>query len=178
VLGRTRDDAAGEAFDKVGRALGLPYPGGPEIDRLAESGDPMTVSFPQSVFEDSLDFSFSGLKSAVLQYMQKNKDSEIADIAASFQRAAVETLVSRSVEACVKSGLSKIALAGGVAANKGLRQAMGLACQDMGLSLQLPPPVYCTDNAAMVAGGGYYRYLDGRSDRYDLNAYPNMDIEG
>jgi len=176
ILGRTRDDAAGEAFDKVGRSLGLPYPGGPEIDRLAALGDGTAIPFPRTTFEDSLDFSFSGLKSAVLQYLQKNKDGKLEDIAASFQQAVIDVLVSRTLEACKQKGLNKIALAGGVAANKGLRVAMTTACAENGIELQLPKAVYCTDNAAMVASGGYYRYIQGIRDSFDLNAYPNMDI--
>jgi len=179
ILGRTRDDAAGEAFDKVGRTLGLPYPGGPEIDKLAMQGNPQAISFPKAVFEDSLDFSFSGLKSAVLQYLHKNKENDRADmgdIAASFQQAAVDVLVSHTLEACKQSGLTKVALAGGVAANKGLRKAMTAACAENNLALHLPLGIYCTDNAAMVASGGYYRYISGVSDKYDLNAFPNMDI--
>jgi len=170
VLGRTRDDAAGEAFDKVGRTLGLPYPGGPEIDRLANSGTP-SISFPRSRFNDSLDFSFSGLKSAVLQYLQKNGQENVADIAASFQQAVIDVLVSRTLEAAEKRGLNKIALAGGVAANKGLRDAITEAAKQNGLALSLPKAVYCTDNAAMVASAAYFR---GSPDNYDLNAYPSM----
>ena len=177
VLARTRDDAAGEAFDKVGRSLGLPYPGGPEIDRLAKQGNPQAINFPRTIFEDSFDFSFSGLKSAVLQYLQKNKDSNISDVAASFQQAVIDVLVSRTIAACTKTGLKKVALAGGVAANTGLREAMTKASKQQGLSLHLPQAVYCTDNAAMVASGGYYRYINDTPDNLDLNAYPNMDIE-
>ena len=195
VLARTRDDAAGEAFDKVGRVLGLPYPGGPEIDELAKQGSPGAISFPRTTFEDSLDFSFSGLKSAVLQYIQKNphrgsSPAEIraetktetkakistADIAASFQQAVIDVLVSRTINACKQLGLTKAAIAGGVAANSGLREAMAVACKSEGITLQLPPVVYCTDNAAMVASGGYYRHINGSVDNYDLNAYPNMDM--
>ena len=176
VLGRTRDDAAGEAFDKVGRSLGLPYPGGPEIDRLAKMGDEEAIPFPKTNFDDSLDFSFSGLKSAVLQYLQKNKDGKLEDIAASFQQAVIDVLVSRTLEACRQKGLSKIALAGGVAANKGLRNAMTAACDESRIELRLPKAVYCTDNAAMVASGGYFHHIKGKEDNFDLNAYPNMDI--
>jgi len=176
VLGRTRDDAAGEAFDKVGRSLGLPYPGGPEIDRLAAIGDKEAILFPRTHFDDSLDFSFSGLKSAVLQYLQKNKDGKLENIAASFQQAVIDVLVSRTLEACKQKGLNKIALAGGVAANKGLRNAMTEACAKSGIELQLPKAVYCTDNAAMVASGGYFHHIKGVKDKFDLNAYPNMDI--
>ena len=174
-LGRTRDDAAGEAFDKVGRVLGLPYPGGPEIDKLAKAGDPKAINFPRTTFENSLDFSFSGLKSAVLQHIQKNTPV-IPDIAASFQQAAVEVLVARTIEACLQKGLSKAALAGGVAANKGLREAMRTECAKRNIDLFMPSIEYCTDNAAMVASGGYYDYITGRSDKYDLNAYPSLNI--
>ena len=177
VLGRTRDDAAGEAFDKVGRTLGLPYPGGPEIDKLAKKGDPKAISFPKTTFEGSLDFSFSGLKSAVLQYLQKNKNENICDIAASFQQAVVDVLVSRTIEACISTGLNKVAVAGGVAANAGLRKAMTTECSNIGLTLHLPHMIYCTDNAAMVASGGYYQYMIYDTNDYDLNAYPNMDIK-
>ena len=177
VLGRTRDDAAGEAFDKVARSLGLPYPGGPEIDRLARQGNPQIIAFPRATFEDSFDFSFSGLKSAVLQFLQKNKDSNIADVAASFQQAVIDVLVSRTIAACKELGLNKAALAGGVAANSALREAISKASKQRNLILHLPQTVYCTDNAAMVASGGYYRYINGTADNYDLNAYPNLDIE-
>ena len=180
TIGRTRDDAAGEAFDKVGRTLGLPYPGGPEIDKLASIGDADSISFPKTAFEDSLDFSFSGLKSAVLQYLQKSKVANIStninDIAASFQRAAIDALVTRTIESCARTGHTKVALAGGVAANKGLREAIKKECDRQNLTLHLPQAVYCTDNAAMVASGGYYRYMIQKADNYDLNAYPNMDI--
>ena len=171
ILGRTRDDAAGEAFDKVGRALGLPYPGGPEIDKLAKEGDPKAIPFPRATFEDSVDFSFSGLKSAVLQYLQKNKNYDIADIAASFQQAVIDVLISNAVKACKQKGLKKIAIAGGVAANTGLRKAFAEECNSLNLILNLPQTIYCTDNAAMAASGGYYRYKSGKTDKYDLNAF-------
>ena len=178
VLGRTRDDAAGEAFDKVGRSLGLPYPGGPEIDKLAKLGDAYAIPFPRTTFEDSMDFSFSGLKSAVLQYLQKNTDRNAADTAASFQQAVIDVLVSRTIEAAKLTGLDSVALAGGVAANGGLRDAMTEACASHGIKLQLPGAEYCTDNAAMVASGGYYRLNIGKTDGFDLNAHPNMNLGG
>jgi N6-L-threonylcarbamoyladenine synthase len=177
VLGRTRDDAAGEVFDKVGRALGLPYPAGPEIDRMVRlhpsSGD--LPRFPRAKFAGSLDFSFSGLKTAVLQYIQKQGlDLSVADCATAFQQAVVEVLVSRTLQACDETGLTDVALAGGVAANVGLRDAMRDACQTRGLCLHMPAMVYCTDNAAMVAAGGYFR---GETDPYNLNAYPGMKLD-
>ena len=178
VLGRTRDDAAGEAFDKVGRTLGLPYPAGPEIDKLSRQGNPRAISFPRANFKaeptNSLDFSFSGLKSAVIQYLQKNKGADVADIASSFQQAIIDVLVSNTIEAAAQTGITKIALAGGVAANNGLRNCMDLECRRQGITLYMPKTIYCTDNAAMVASGGYYKY--DRPDSYNLNAHPNMDI--
>jgi len=179
VLGRTRDDAAGEAFDKVGRALGLPYPGGPQIDKLAGLSNVDTIRFPRATVGDSLDFSFSGLKSAVLQYIQKNKHDNLFSVgncATSFQCAVTDILVSRTLQACKETGMSKVALAGGVAANNGLRGSMRQACNEYGLQLHMPSPIYCTDNAAMVASGGYYRRLAGELDGYDLNAHPNMEM--
>lgn len=188
VLARTRDDAVGEAFDKVGRILNLSYPGGPEIDKLAVFGDAAAVKFPKSNFENSLDFSFSGLKSAVFQYLQKNSKNSTtstadiadvadkADIAASFQKTAIEILVEHTIKACKQQNLSQIALAGGVAANTGLRSAISAACAANNILLHLPNPQYCTDNAAMVASGGYYKYQANLFDEYNLNANPSKDI--
>ncbi|MCL1988706.1 MAG: tRNA (adenosine(37)-N6)-threonylcarbamoyltransferase complex transferase subunit TsaD [Firmicutes bacterium] len=179
ILARTRDDAVGEAFDKVGRILKLPYPGGPEIDKLATFGNATAVKFPKSSFEDSLDFSFSGLKSAVFQYLQKNPvstEEDIANIAASFQKTAVDILVANTITACKQKGLTSVAIAGGVAANKGLRAAITAACSENNFSLHLPNIEYCTDNAAMVASGGFYKYKLGLFDKYNLNAYPSIDI--
>jgi N6-L-threonylcarbamoyladenine synthase len=178
VLGRTRDDAAGEVFDKVGRALGLPYPGGPEIDRLVQhQANETSPRFPRAHFPDSLDFSFSGVKTAVLQYIQKQGAGlSVADCAAAFQQAVVEVLVSRTLQACEETGLREVALAGGVAANGGLRKAMEAACAQHDLRLKMPAFVYCTDNAAMVAAGGYFRYQSGETDGYDLNAHPGMKL--
>ena len=170
VLGATRDDAAGEAFDKIARVLGLPYPGGPEIDKLAKTGQ-NTIPFPRAKV-DGLDFSFSGLKTAVTQYKAKNPDTPLADIAASFQQAVVDVLVERTITACEQEGYSQVALAGGVACNSGLRSAMEEACGKKGLKLSIPQPIYCTDNAAMIASRGYYRLQTGASDGLDLNAFP------
>ena len=171
VLGSTRDDAAGEAFDKIARVLGLPYPGGPEIDRLARTGDCKAVSFPRAKVA-GLDFSFSGLKTAVMQFRAKNPDVPLADVAASFQQAVVDVLVSKTIAACLQEGYEQVALAGGVACNFGLRSAMEKACRENGLKLSMPAAVYCTDNAAMIAARGFYRLRAGHFDGLGLNAFP------
>ena len=191
VLGSTRDDAAGEAFDKVARVIGLPYPGGPQIDSLAHNGLPTAFAFPRakvfvanntnettkkSSFGSELDFSFSGLKTAVMQTVARlNKSGEevnIADIAASFQEAVVDVLVDRTITACEREGFTKVALAGGVACNNGLRVAMEKATTNKGIQLFMPSPIYCTDNAAMIAARGYYSLISGYSDGWNLNAFP------
>ncbi|MCL2216063.1 MAG: tRNA (adenosine(37)-N6)-threonylcarbamoyltransferase complex transferase subunit TsaD [Defluviitaleaceae bacterium] len=179
VIGSTRDDAAGEAFDKVARVLGLPYPGGPEIDRVAANGSPDAVAFPRAKVR-GYDFSFSGLKTAVVQHVAKLKQADgtcslqglIPDIAASFQQAVVDVLVERATTACKNENFSHVALAGGVACNKGLRAAMETACREKGIGLSIPKPVYCTDNAAMIASRGYYRLAAGHEDDLALNAFP------
>jgi N6-L-threonylcarbamoyladenine synthase len=172
VLARTRDDAAGEAFDKTARILRLPYPGGPNIDRLAAEGDSSAVKFPRPSFPGGdLSFSFSGLKSAVAQYVSKPNPAPVNDIAASFQQAVVDVLVSRTMTACERYGYTKIALAGGVAANKGLRAAMRSACNKRKYELLMPEIIYCTDNAAMIACRGYFSLTSGRRDGYNLNSY-------
>ena len=171
VLGSTRDDAAGEAFDKTARILGLPYPGGPQIDKLAQTGDELAAAFPRAKM-DGLDFSFSGLKTAVMQYKAKNPGTPVADIAASFQKAVVDVLADRTIAACLQEGYTTVALAGGVACNKGLRAAMEAACNEKGLRLFMPQPIYCTDNAAMIACRGYYSLTAGKADGWDLNAFP------
>lgn len=181
ILGHTRDDAAGEAFDKVARVLGLPYPGGPQIDTLSESGDPNSIKFPRVTLEhDSYDFSFSGLKSAVLNYInkQKMKSEKIvdADVAASFQQAVVEVLVEKAMRACDQFGLKKLALAGGVSANKHLRAAMEKACNENSIEFCVPKPILCTDNAAMIGSAGYYEYLNGNFADMSLNAYPSLKL--
>jgi len=174
VVGSTRDDAAGEAFDKVARVLGLPYPGGPEIDKIAREGSP-TVVFPRAKI-DGFDFSFSGLKTAVMQHIAREEKKEekinIPDVAASFQKAVVDVLTERAISACENEGYKKIALAGGVACNVALRSTMQAACEEKNLQLFMPKPIYCTDNAAMIACRGYYRLLAGASDGLDLNAFP------
>lgn len=181
IIGCTHDDAAGEAFDKVARAIGLGYPGGPKIDKLAKEGNPQAISFPRAKIEGSeFDFSFSGVKSAVLNYLNGCEMKGIivnsADVAASFQQAVVDVLVGRAVAAAQKLGEKRIAVAGGVAANSALREAMQQACDQAGIRLCYPSPVFCTDNAAMIAVQGYYEYMAGTRHGWDLNAVPNLKI--
>ena len=181
IVGRTRDDAAGEAFDKVARAIGLGYPGGPKIDKLAKEGNPEAIAFPRAYMEDApYDFSFSGLKSAVLNYLNscEMKKAEInrADVAASFQQAVIDVLTDNSVRAAKAYGCSSLALAGGVASNSSLRQSLGLACEKEKLDFYHPSPIYCTDNAAMIGVAGYYEYMAGTRHGWDLNAVPNLRI--
>lgn len=179
ILGRTRDDAAGEAFDKVARAIGLGYPGGPKIDRLAKEGNPHAVEFPRAKIDGArYDFSFSGLKSAVLNYINhcemKNIEINRADLAASFQNAVVDVLVTHAAEAVREYKFGKLAIAGGVASNSALRSAMAEACADSGIEFFHPSPVFCTDNAAMIGAAAYYEYLAGNFADWDLNAVPNL----
>ena len=181
ILGRTRDDAAGEAFDKVARAIGLGYPGGPKIDRVAKEGNPEAISFPRVTFKDDLyDFSFSGLKSAVLNYLNqcqmKGEEIVVADVAASFQKAVTDVLVEHSMTAIKKHGIKKFAIAGGVASNSALRAAFEEACAKCGVEFYHPSPVYCTDNAAMIGAAGYYEYIKGARSGYDLNAVPALKL--
>lgn len=181
IIGKTRDDAAGEAFDKVARAIGLGYPGGPKIDKLAKEGNANAIEFPRAHIEGSpYDFSFSGVKSAVLNHLNicKMKGVEIntADIAASFQASIIEVLVSRAVQAAKEYKLDKIAIAGGVASNSGLRQAMKQICQQEGIAFYYPSPIYCTDNAAMIGVAAYYEYQKGTRHGWDLNAVPNLKL--
>ncbi|NMB43630.1 MAG: tRNA (adenosine(37)-N6)-threonylcarbamoyltransferase complex transferase subunit TsaD [Clostridiales bacterium] len=179
ILGRTRDDAAGEAYDKVARAIGLGYPGGPKIDALAKEGNKHAIEFPRAHIAGSeYDFSFSGLKSSVLNYLNgaKMKGEAInkADVAASFQEAVVDVLVTNTIRAALDFGIDKVALAGGVASNSHLRESMKKACEDNNLKLYYPDPIYCTDNAAMIACAAYYDYLKGARSGLDLNAIPNL----
>lgn len=179
--GQTRDDAAGEAFDKVARTLGLGYPGGPIIDKLAEKGDPSSIDFPRSFMEEgNYDFSFSGLKSAVLNYINREKqrgnELNIENIAASFQEAVVEVLVEKAIGASKASGKRKIVVAGGVAANKGLRKYMARRCGEEGIEFKFPDPILCTDNAAMIGSVAYYNYKRGIRGDMSLNAVPNLKL--
>lgn len=181
IIGRTRDDAAGEAFDKVARAIGLGYPGGPKIDKLSKEGNPEAIHFPRAkVGENEYDFSFSGLKSAVLNYINgaQMKGEEIcqADIAASFQKAVIDVLVDHAMTAVAEYGLNKFAIAGGVASNSSLRAAMKEACEKRGIAFYHPSPVFCTDNAAMIGVAGYYEFQKGVRSGYDLNAVPNLKL--
>lgn len=181
VLGRTRDDAAGEAFDKVARAIGLGYPGGPKIDKLAKEGNPQAVDFPRASIEGApYDFSFSGLKSAVLNYINgcrmKGESYSEADLAASFQQAVVDVLVDHTMAAAGDYKIDKIAIAGGVACNSALRAAVQDACEKRGYSFYRPSPVLCTDNAAMIGAAGYYEYMRGVRHGLDLNAVPGLKL--
>ena len=181
IIGRTRDDAAGEAFDKVARAIGLGYPGGPKIDRAAREGNPEAIVFPRGRVEGSpYDFSFSGLKSAVLNYLNHAQMTGeticTADVAASFQKSVVNSLVSRAVAAAQEYGFDKLAIAGGVAANTALRAAMEKACKKSGIRFYYPSPIFCTDNAAMIGSAAYYEYMKGNLAGWDLNAVPNLKL--
>ena len=179
ILGRTRDDAAGEAFDKVARAIGLGYPGGPKIDRLAKEGNPQAIAFPRAHIEEApYDFSFSGLKSAVLNYLNQARmtGTEVckADVAASFQQAVIDVLVDNAVRAAKDFHMDRLAIAGGVASNQGLRAAMEEACRKENIRFYYPSPIYCTDNAAMIGVAAYYEYQKGTRHGWDLNAVPNL----
>ncbi|GAB1476083.1 tRNA (adenosine(37)-N6)-threonylcarbamoyltransferase complex transferase subunit TsaD [Bacillota bacterium] len=181
VLGRTRDDAAGEAFDKVARVLGLGYPGGPKIDEAAKSGNPHSIEFKRIMLEkDSLDFSFSGLKTGVLNYLNTRKlkgdTVNVNDVAAAFQLAVVEVLVAKALMAADHVGCKKLVLAGGVAANSLLRELLSDACGREGISLYYPSHLLCTDNAAMIGCAAYYKYRDGITDDMSLDAYPSLTL--
>lgn len=189
ILARTRDDAAGEAFDKIARAIGLGYPGGPLLDRAAQSGHPDAVELPRTTLADSLDFSFSGVKTAALNQLnrliqQAEKSGRtwqdlvpLADFAASFQQAIVDVLVDHTMQAAASTGLRRLALAGGVAANSCLRRCLQAAADQAGLTLTVPPPILCTDNAAMIAAAGYRAYKSGRRDDLSLDAVPYLDLD-
>jgi len=181
ILGKTRDDAAGEAFDKVARAIGLGYPGGPKIDKVSKEGNALAIKFPRAKVNESVyDFSFSGLKSAVLNYINscemKGESIVVPDIAASFQKAVTDVLVEHTIDAAKKFGFKEVAMAGGVASNSALRQAMKEACDLNSLKLYYPSPIYCTDNAAMIGVAGYYEFINGVRSDYTLNAIPNLKL--
>ena len=181
ILGRTRDDAAGEAFDKVARAIGLGYPGGPKIDKLAKEGNPNAIAFPKAKIDGSpYDFSFSGLKSAVLNYINQSKmrgeEVNKADVAASFQKAVVDVLSEHAVKAAKEFGYDKVVLAGGVASNSALREGFSAACKKNHLKFYFPAPILCTDNAAMIGAAAYYEYKKGTRSGWDLNAIPNLKL--
>lgn len=181
ILGRTRDDAAGEAFDKVARAIGLGYPGGPKIDKLAKEGNPHAIDFPRAHMEDApYDFSFSGVKSAVLNHLNKcrmtGEPIVEADIAASFQQAVVDVLVDNAIRAAKDYHMDRLAIAGGVASNEALRAAMEAACEKEGIRFYRPSPIFCTDNAAMIGVAAYYEYQKGTRHGWDLNAVPNLKL--
>ncbi|HJB06522.1 MAG TPA: tRNA (adenosine(37)-N6)-threonylcarbamoyltransferase complex transferase subunit TsaD [Candidatus Enterocloster faecavium] len=181
IIGRTRDDAAGEAFDKVARAVGLGYPGGPKVDKAAREGNPHAVEFPRGKIDGSpYDFTFSGLKSAVLNYINHAKmtgqEIFVPDLAASFQNSVVDSLVSRTVAAAKEYGYRKVAIAGGVASNSALRAAMEEACRRRNLRCYYPSPILCTDNAAMIGAAAYYEYRKGNLAGWDLNAVPNLKL--
>jgi len=178
LLGQTRDDAAGEAFDKIARVMGLPYPGGPQIDRLAQDGNPQAIKFPRALVGNNYEFSFSGLKSAVLNYLnsarQQGQTVNHADVAASFQVAVVDSLVSKTLQAVSDYGMKKVVVAGGVAANSLLRSTLTKSCANRGLSLFYPPQELCTDNAAMIACRAHYQYITGNFADLRLNAVPSL----
>ena len=180
LLGQTKDDAAGEAFDKIARVMGLQYPGGPEIELLAKDGNPTAIDFPRALMDQTYNFSFSGLKSAVINYIHNEKQAERsinrADVAASFQTAIVDVLVKKSVRALLESGLKTIVLAGGVSANKVLQEELATAVGTIGARLVHPKPVLCTDNAVMIACRGYYKYLNNEFSGMDLNANPSLKL--
>lgn len=182
VIGQTRDDAAGESFDKVSRALGLGYPGGPQIQKAAEKGDPYAIDFPRIMLEkDSYDFSFSGLKTAVLNYLNKEKlkgnEINIYDVAASFQQAVIDVLVEKSLRLLNETKYDKFVLSGGVAANKPLKEAFKKRLDEINVKFYYPPIYLSTDNAAMIAAAGYYNYLEFGEDDLRLNVIPNLGLE-
>lgn len=178
----TRDDAAGEAFDKIARVIGLGYPGGPKLDKASKTGDPHSYSFPSPKITDSLDFSFSGIKTAALntinQVRMSGEDVNINDFAASYQDAICSILCDRLEKAVKQTGMKKVCLAGGVSANSCLRQKVEELSKRKHCSLCLPKMAYCTDNAAMIASAGYYSFREGIRDTLDMNAYPSLELGG
>ena len=181
VIGQTRDDAAGEAYDKVARALGLGYPGGPKIDKLAKEGNPKAITFPKANFhEETLDFSFSGVKSAVLNYLNKcnmqNIEINKADVAASFQQAVVDVLKDNVLLTCNKKNIDTIAIAGGVASNSTLRETLINEAGKKGIKVLFPTHILCTDNAAMIGSAAYFNFINGKVNDLNLNAKPNLKL--
>ena len=181
ILGSTRDDAAGEAYDKVARVLGLGYPGGPLIDEIAKKGDPEAVHFKRVYLEKgSLDFSFSGIKTGVLNYInqekQQGREIDVANVAAGFQDAVLEVVVDKTMDAAISRGEKRVVLAGGVAANTRLRQMLTGRCEDAGIKLYSPPPILCTDNAAMIGSAAYFRFKAGQTDGLDLDAVADLPL--
>ena len=181
VIGQTRDDAAGEAYDKVARALGLGYPGGPKIDKLAKEGNPKAIVFPKANFhEETLDFSFSGVKSAVLNYLNKCKMQNIevnnADVAASFQYAVIDVLKENVLLTCKKKNVKTIAIAGGVASNSSLRETLIKEASKRGIEVLFPAPILCTDNAAMIGSAAYFNFINEKISDLNLNAKPNLKL--
>lgn len=174
-LGGTLDDAAGEAFDKVGRLLGLPYPGGPAIDEASERGHPDAFKFPRAILDEGFDFSFSGLKTAVLRQTKRFADEQLPvyDLAASFQAAVVDVLVKKTERAAAAYGVTAVHLAGGVSANRALRRTMR---EHLTIPVRYPPPIYCTDNAAMIGAAAHWHYVNGRRDSHDLDVIPNLQL--
>lgn len=181
IVGQTRDDAAGEAFDKVARAIGLGYPGGPKVDKLSKSGNPDAFDFPIAHIADApFDFSYSGVKSAVLNQLNTAKMNGVeinsADVAASFQKAIIGSTVPKAIALCKEKNINKLAIAGGVASNSALREALQSACDKEGIQFCSPSPVMCTDNAAMIGAAAYYKYLNNEFSGLDLNAIPNLSL--
>ena len=182
LLGQTRDDAVGEAYDKVARILGFGYPGGPKVEQAALMGDPKAVHFKRVYLDkDQFDFSFSGIKTGVLNYINTEKQGErtfnVADVASGFQEAVLEVLVEKAVRAAVKMGTGKLVLSGGVSANKRLRDMLKEACRKASLTLYYPTSLLCTDNAAMIGCAAYYKYMEGKRSGLDLDAYPSLPTE-
>ena len=177
ILGQTVDDAAGEAFDKVAKLLGLGYPGGPEIEKLAERGNPTAIDFPRSMLHDgTYNFSFSGLKTSVLYFLRKNPQHSVADVCASFQEAVVDVLVGKVVRAATELEVKTVSVSGGVSINRRLREKLGAECARRGLQLLLAPPKLCTDNAAMIAALAYHKLQCGRHSDYSLEIAPSMGL--
>ena len=174
VLGKTRDDAIGEAFDKVARVVGLGYPGGPKVDKLAKEGNPEAITLPKTHF-DNLDFSFSGIKTAVINLHHKTPDINKADLCASFEKTVTEILIENTKKALKQINVKTVALAGGVSANSYIRNEF-LKLKEIGIEVYMPDLKLCTDNAAMIASAGYYNFIDGKRDELDLNAIPNLKL--